>query len=375
MRVIFIAVLMLVLCTGCWDLKEINSLAIISLAGVDKDPESGDLLAYYQVINPTGLSTRQSAATKAAVYTFHFRDFSHGRFTEQTGTSMPRRFFTAHLQSYLISERYAREGILDLINFIELNPERRSSLIVFITDSPMHTVMNSFTPLDRVPGRFIRALSNQYKPNFSMSVYPIRFKDLAKDINLHTPTILPIIHYHGEKPSSNSDRVEEIDASEDGISFKVGAVLIHSRMVGRIDEQSKILFFIMNKKYRELTETVEIKGKHVDVTAKNLNVKRKWIKPASELSFQITGDLKILNNQQTSKMTVQNLHLIEEAFNRKLEERVLALDQMGKTKGWDMLGIQDNGGNEKTWRQTKVTIKVSSRMTTTGNTSTPYLEE
>ena len=79
---------LLALCTGCWDIKDINTLAIVSLAGVDKDPKTGDFLAYYQVMNPTGLSTRTGSSAKAAVYTFNFKDFSHGRFTEKTGRAM-----------------------------------------------------------------------------------------------------------------------------------------------------------------------------------------------------------------------------------------------------------------------------------------------
>ncbi|NHN33779.1 hypothetical protein G9U52_28590 [Paenibacillus sp. S3N08] len=356
-------------------MKDINSLAIVSLAGVDKNPETGNFTAYYQVINPTSLSTRTGASAKAVVYNFQFKDYSHGRFNEQTGMSMPRKFFMADLQSYIISERYARQGILDLINFIELSPEQRSNVILFITDSPMYTIMNSFTPLDRIPGRFIRSLTDQYKPNFSMSLYPIRFKDIAREIHLHTPIVIPIIHYSGENPSSNSDRVEKIDANKDGMSFSGGAVLIHARMVGNLDEQSKNLFFILNKKYRQRTETVKINGDFVDVEAQNIQVQRKWNTPGSHLLIDLYADLRLMNNQQKSKMTLQNLHQIEKEFNQTLEKELKSYEQMGTNRGWDLLGIQDNGGNEMTWRQTKVTIHVHSKMTTIGNTSTPYLLE
>lgn len=366
---------LLALCTGCWDIKDINTLAIVSLAGVDKDPKTGDFLAYYQVMNPTGLSTRTGSSAKAAVYTFNFKDFSHGRFTEKTGRAMPRLFFTAHLQSYIISERYAREGILDLINYVELNPERRSNLIIFVSDSPLDVIMNSFTPLDRVPGRFMRSLSNHYQRNFRMNIYPIRFKDLEKDLKRQTPTVIPIIHYNGVKAASKSDEIEKINATQNGLTFAEGAVFIHARMVGRLDDKSKVLFYILNKKYRRLTETITVNGSYVDVEAQNIQVQRKWIAPGSHLSFDIHADLRIINNQQKRKMTLQNLQQIEASFNKMLEAKAEALEQMSKDKGWDLLGIQDHGGNEDSWRQTKVTFHVTSTMTTTGNTSTPYLLE
>ncbi|MFE5321970.1 Ger(x)C family spore germination C-terminal domain-containing protein [Paenibacillus sp. NPDC056579] len=375
MKAVLLSLMLLVLCTGCWDMKDINSLAIVSLAGVDKDPKTGELLAYYQVMNPTGLSTRTGSSAKAAVYTYNFKDFSHGRFTVKTGMSMPRIFFTAHLQSYIISERYARQGIMDLLNYIELNPERRANITVYVSDSPLNIIMNSFTTLDRVPGRFIRSLTNHYERNFKNSVYPIRFKDLDKEMNHHTPTIIPIIHYNGTKPSSTSNEVEKINATQGGMSFHEGAVFIHSRMVGRIDEKSKVLFYILNKNYHRLTDTITVNGSFVDVEAQRIDVKRTWNADKSQLTINIRADLRIINNQQQSKLTLHNSHEMEEAFNRFLEGRAKQLEQLGKDKGWDLLGIQDNGGREANWRQTEVTFHVHSTMKTTGNMSTPYLLE
>lgn len=375
MRASLLVLLLLVLCTGCWDIKEINSLAIVSLAGVDKDPQTGEFIGYYQVMNPTGLSTRTGSSAKAAVYTYNFKDFSHGRFSIKTGMVMPRMFFTAHMQSYIISERYARKGILDLLNYIELNPERRSNIILFISDSPMNIIMNSFTTLDRVPGRFIRSLSNHYEHNFKKSVYPIRFKDLEKEMHHHTPTVIPIIHYNGVKPSSNSNEVEKINATEDGLSFHEGAVFIHARMVGRLDEKNKVLFYILNKNYRRLTDTLIVNGEYVDVEALNIQVKRKWDASMTHHSVDIHTDLRIINNQQKTKLTLQNTQEIEETFNHFFEGNAKKLEQLGKEKGWDLLGLQDRGGSEKNWQQIEVTFHVKSTLTTTGNMSTPYLLE
>jgi spore germination protein KC len=374
MRAFLIVLIVLVCCTGCWDMKEINTLAIVSLCGVDKDPETEAYTAYYQVINPMGLAPG-GASAKTTVYTYNFKEYSIGRFTEKTGKVMPRKFFTAHMQSYLITERYARQGILDLINFVELNPERRSNLVLFVTDSPLYTVMNSLTPMDKIPGRFIRSLTNQFKPNFSKSIYPVRFKDIANDMHLHTPIVVPILHYSGEKPSSSTDRLENIDASNDGMSFGAGAVFTDARMVGRLDEDAMFLFFILNKNYKKHTETVQVNGNSVDVEAQNIEVKRKWGPSGAQLSIDIHADLRLLNNQQKSQTTEQNLLQIENAFNRKFEKEVKAFEQMGRDKDWDLLGLQDNGGKEKSWRETTVTVHVHSRLTTIGNTSTPYLLE
>ncbi|WP_372660343.1 Ger(x)C family spore germination C-terminal domain-containing protein [Cohnella sp.] len=367
-----IVFILLLLCTGCWDLKEINQLAIVNVVGTDKDPDTGTYTGYYQVVNPTGISNRQGGGSQASVYTFHFKEYSFGRFTARTSTAMPRLLFTAHMQCYIISERYARDGVLDLINFLELNPERRTNLLFLVSDSPISTVMHTFTPLERSPGRFVRSLLDLHVRSAQTQIAPIRLKDLIKGLPLHQPTVIPIVHYNGQQPASNTNEVEEINAIENGLSFTDGAVFIHGRMAGRIAMKMKQVNAILNNKINAFTETMKVNGSYVDVTAHNLRVKREWDRSASRLTLKIYANLRITNNQQKSRTTVHNLHEVEKAFNRRVTQRAESLIQLGLKKDWDLLGIQDERPNIDSWRQVKIAFQVSSKVTTTGNTSTPY---
>lgn len=371
MRLSCIALLLLFFCTGCWDTKEINQLALVNIAAADKDPKTGIITAYYQVINPTGISAKQSSS-KAPVYTFDFKEFSSGKFAEKTGNVMPRLFFTPHLQCYIISETYAKQGILELINFLERDPERRTNVNFLITDSPLSTVLNSFTTLERVPGRYIRSLMDLHARSFHKNVFPSRMKEMAEGIDLHQPTIIPILHYTGAQPASKTDRMEKINASSETMSFTDGAVFIHARMVGRIDPETKKVFYILNKNLKKFVETVEINGAQVDVEAQNVRVRRQYNHSSSHLSVRITADLRIVQNKQENKMTMHNLHEIEAAFNRKLKQKAEAFDQLGKDNDWDLFGLQDEGFNADTWHQAAVSFHVNSKVTTIGNTSTSY---
>jgi hypothetical protein len=76
-----------------------------------------------------------------------------------------------------------------------------------------------------------------------------------------------------------------------------------------------------------------------------------------------------LNNQQKKNITVHNLHEVEKAFNRVFAQKSESLFRLGKEKGWDMLGVRDQGGDS----DTSVTFIVNSKVTTTGSTSSPYI--
>jgi spore germination protein KC len=356
-------------------MKEINQLAIVNIAAADKEPKTGKITAYYQIINPSGVSAKSGGTSGGAVYTYKFKEYSSGRFAEKTTTVMPRLFYTPHVQLYIVSERYARQGLLDLINFLERDPERRTNVNFVVTDSPLSTVMNSYTFLEKVPGRFVKSMFDLHARNYHQNIMPTRFRDLAKGINYHQPTIIPILHYKSEQPASKTDRLENINASEDAMSFEDGAVFINARMVGRIDMETKKYFYILNGYLKKFTESIEVNGENVDVEAEDVQIKRNYDRSSSRLTIQIRADLMIVNNKQHNQMTVHNLHEVESAFNQTLKKKAKSFDQLSKKKGWDMLGIQDEGVNNESWNQFPVRFVVNSNVTTIGNTGSPYKVE
>ncbi|MGM0876392.1 MAG: Ger(x)C family spore germination C-terminal domain-containing protein [Bacillota bacterium] len=375
MRRSYLTLLILLFCSGCWDMKEINQLAIVNIAGADKDPSTGMITAYYQIINPSGVSIKSGGASGGAVYTYELKEYSSGRFAEQTTTVMPRLFYTPHVQLYIVSERYAQQGLLDLINFLERDPERRTNVNIVVTDSPLSTVMNSYTFLERVPGRFVKSMFDLHARSYRNGIMPTRFRDLAKGINYHQPTIIPILHYKSEQPASKTDRLENINASTEAMSFEDGAVFLNARMVGRIDLDTKKYFFILNDKLKKFVESIEVNGENVDVEVQDVKMNREFNRSSSRLTIQIRAELRIVNSKQPKPMTVDNLHEVESAFNRTLEEKAKSLDQLGKDKDWDLLGIQDEGVNIKNWKELPVTFVVNSKVTTIGNTGSPYKVE
>lgn len=366
------ALLLMMLCTGCWDMKEINQLSIVSILGIDKDPETGVRTAYYQVINPTGTSNTKGGAAKAAVYTYKIESNSLGLLPEMSMNKMPRLLFTAQLQCYIYSERAAKNGILDGLNYIELNPERRTTALIMVTDSPLSTIMNSYTPLEKVPGRYIRTISDLHAKTFHNGINPIRMKDLAKKHKLHQPTILPILHFNGHSPASKTDKLEKINASTDAMDVSKGAVFVHARMVGKVDYETRKYFNILNNNLKTFVENLIIEGSDVDIQAERVRVKRKWDRSEGKLLIQINADLRIINNQLKNSMSMLNLHKIEEAFNRQVVNKSNTFVQLGYKNDWDFMGIQDHWVTIKDWRKTEILFDVHSKVTGNGNASAPY---
>lgn len=373
MKACLVGFICLLLCTGCWDMKEINQLAIVSTGGADLDPQTGKSIAYYQVINPTGATSSQHGSSKAAVYTYKIEESSPGRMTEKTTTSMPRILFGAHTQSYIISERLAKNGLVDFINYLELNPERRTNVYLFVTDSPIVDVMNSFTPLERLPGNYLRSLMSQHQRSFGSNIVRTRLKDVIEGMSRHEPTIVPIIHLRGLKPASHTDLLEEIDGTKQSLYITDGAVFLQGKLVGRIDRELKKVSFVLSSKATRIVVSIFIGDARIDLEARNFHVKRQHNPQENQVSMMINADLFILNNELKTEMSEENLHEIEQSFNEQFNKAAQSVVTFAKEKNWDLLGFQDRGLADESWIKTNVLFHTSSKVVSSGNISRPYI--
>lgn len=238
MRKLLILMSILLLCSGCWDMKEINQLAIVDMIAIDRD-EEGIFHAFYQILNPPSIEARRSGPSKAAVYTFETASQTMGRTLEQTGAVMSRNLYTSHLQCYVVSERMAREGLFKMVNYLENYKERRTNVYAIVSEDPVNKVINTFTLLDRVPGRNIRLLLDWHARRLGINKLPTRIKDLVAGIPFSRPTIMPIIQYTGDNSASLSDRLEDIDATKQSLKFSGEPYLLRPKWLGKSAMRSK----------------------------------------------------------------------------------------------------------------------------------------
>ena len=110
--------LLLCLClSGCWDLREIDELAIVNFIGMDINPDTKGRTFYYQVINATGIAAQKSSGINAPVYTYKVET----KFTTEVRSNLleivPKVPFFDHSNAMIVTERAARQGMVESIEF------------------------------------------------------------------------------------------------------------------------------------------------------------------------------------------------------------------------------------------------------------------
>jgi len=261
--------------TGCWDLVEINQLAIGSLAGGDMDPKTKSNIVYYHIINPAAVATQRGSGIKAPVYSYRVEAPSMSQLMLKSSNIIPRELFPDHFQSHLVTERFAKQGLSPFINFIERQFNRRTDLYLLVTDSPMADVMDSFTLLERVPGRYLRSLVEwQAKVSSTVSLKS-RVKDLIGNMESTRLTVLPTVTLNKSKPASNTSRYENINASKGRIEINGGAVFKKDKMIGKLNLTDVSLYHLLKGDTNVFYSSVKVHSFPVDLNATKIKIKKR----------------------------------------------------------------------------------------------------
>ena len=139
-KIILIAVISLLLLTGCYDYKELNTIGIISATEISKDKDGFIVKAH--VINPHAPDKTTITETPFIIYTAHGKTLQEA-FRNITSSST-KFLYSNHLQILIINESIAKKNLNDIVDFFARNPSIRTEFYVLIGKN--ENILNMITP-------------------------------------------------------------------------------------------------------------------------------------------------------------------------------------------------------------------------------------
>jgi spore germination protein KC len=382
---LFILMMFAALLTACWDKTEMNELALVSMVGVDIDPDSGKKTIYYQIINPlSGTSARGTpGGEQAPVYTYEISGSSFGEIKSTIYKMLPRKLFIAHSKVLLVSRRAAIQGVREIVNFIEMQPNGRSSVPMLIVDEPISHVMKTFTPLERVPSDAIDSRLKLLIQHSLLTGKHIKVNDVIERMEKSDTIVLPMIAGTTEKPSSNSgETAADIDANQNNFIIESGAVFRDYRMVGKLNDAQLVWYHLLNGDRGRHVRRFQVEGKQVSVELRLVRMKRDVFRQSGQPAVRIRLDLELSTiwANEFVPHSRNEVERLENRLNRIIEDESLAFYQMTRERGWDLLRIRDllrkqtpnHPDIDQAAKNAKVTIEVVTRLLRTGSMNQPY---
>ncbi|ADK16929.1 Ger(x)C family spore germination protein [Clostridium ljungdahlii] len=147
---IFFIIMPSIFLTGCWDSREINTLAITLCIGIDKT-ENGYLVSE-QVITPKVVaSNKATTESPIVVYTAEGKDLDAA--IRSITTKSSRKIYNAHLRMVIFNENVTKDGIKDILDYFARAPEYRTDFYFAITkNTTAKEVLSVLTPIESLPG-------------------------------------------------------------------------------------------------------------------------------------------------------------------------------------------------------------------------------
>ncbi|WP_333870824.1 Ger(x)C family spore germination protein [Desulforamulus putei] len=171
-RLLRIAILLFLLSTltGCWDLREAEETAIVVGFGIDRK-EDGAIELVVQTVRPqpTGAVGDGAGNDKPPYHNWYSTGETVFDAVRNLALQSPNQFFWSHNQVILISEKLARQGVLDVMDFLERDPEfKQSNWVLIARDEQIKDILEAGETGQQPPARALadiidlRELTSKY---------------------------------------------------------------------------------------------------------------------------------------------------------------------------------------------------------------------
>jgi spore germination protein KC len=331
-------ILSVFLLTGCWDRREVNDLALVTAAGIDKKSD-GVIELTVLVFIPKGSSSQQGMEGNSGGGSIQTLIRSSEGATIADAMSklqekLPRHVFWGHCEVFIFDEELAKEDISDHMDFILRHPQLRERSQLFVSNQKAKEILNLMPPLERDISEVLRELA---KMQVGLQVTTKDFSQMLIDSG------------DGAIPWIKILPPEEGGEKQQTIAFINGtAIFKNHKMVGQIDDNVTRGVLWLRNEVKLATISIKPKIKGGGYVSMNLLRAKTKIVPIIEngkwtIILKAKADTDIIQNTTNLDMSVPTVvKPLEKQLNKDLKNKVNeALEEVQKQYHSDIFGFSD----------------------------------
>jgi spore germination protein KC len=384
-----------ILLSGCWSRKELTDIAIVTGMGIDLS-EEGQYQVSFQIVNPGSANPVQQGAGGQAtpITTFSSSGGTIMEAIRQTSRKLPRRLFFSHTRIIVISEDVAKEGIKEILDIFERDPEfRLTTTMLLAREQEAKAILSIVTPLERVSSDYIlkevESSQNVLGETLNVEVSEV-IQSLTSDGKEVVISGVKIIGNpeEGRKLSNNESTQPKVQVVTIGIgAFEEG------KLKGWFEgKEARGVLWVLNKV--KITP-VHLKCKDdkeaivVDVIRSNTKLSASVKNDSPKISIEIRAEGNIAEVDCPVDLTKPaEIEKLEKQLEKEIKDEVEDSVQKAQEEQVDIFGFGEavNRANPKAWKSMKnewegrfaeldVNVKVDAYIRRTGLRSNPLLKE
>ncbi len=302
--------------SGCGDRIEINDLAIVTAAAIDKS-DNGQVELAIEIVVPKSIGSSQGARGGDGGQATTVRSKKGDNLSDALSklqADLPRKVFWGSCKVFIFGEGIAKDGIQDHLDFLVRDPLPRERAYVFVSEGEAKPFIRHEVPIERNPAEMIREITVRG------SVIGVTLMELDEMMaNEDYSANLPYLTIKEEETSDGT--LSELPNINGTAMFR------KDKMVGVLTESTTRGLLWLKDRIKEAT---------INMTPENVtgDISMTQIKSKVNLTPKISGGEWIMMIKvKTEGVVVQNstvlnlddpkqVKLIEKAFGKQIENRM-----------------------------------------------------
>lgn len=363
-----------ILLSGCWDVKEVNDLAIVIATGIDQiEKKNVEVTFLLYVPNPAGsVSGEGTSGSSQNTYAISTKGETFSDAVAKLQVMIPRRVFWGHSNIFIFGSALAKNGIAEHTDFILRNVESTEQSQVYISKGTAKTTLDKFVKLN-----IVELFSKLPKDRYLKSITLKETEGLLVD---RTQT--------GIIPVSDTNEIDTANGKINSFAVNGSAVIHHGKLVDIISGKKDIGTNWVVYEKTEVPITFQPGGTEGKVTAFTIR-KSSRMRPEIKngkwkIGINVKCDLKIIQNTTNLDLNRQSvLKKLEQELNQHIQRDIeVFISYVQKELGGDVLHFYDKfhqkypvelDQEKKHWdsfyKDIDVKVKVDARIQNTGVTN------
>lgn len=320
MKKLFILFFILLL-SGCFNYKELNTLDVVSSIGIDK--KSNKYLVTIQVLN--GKQSENSEDSQIVTYSSTGNSINDALRNITTKTS--KELYKGHINNIIISEEIAKENIINITDiFLRLTEVRDELNIIIVKNESAKNTLKILTTEELVPSEYLKlSLLNNYKKTAS-TVSNGLDKTVSLYLKKHIDPIIPVIKVVNYKKKGTS--IDNITTSNpiSKIEINNAAITYNGKFEDYLNKNETIGYNFLSNNVKNIVIPVKCdNGKYSTISLIKSNTKRKTYKNNNSyaIKFNINSKGNITEyNCDNDLNNDKNINKLEKKVEKKIKKYI-----------------------------------------------------
>ena len=318
-KLIIILAIIIIPISGC-GYKELNNLSIVTAVAFDKQEENYEL-SFLIANSPKAQTSSKEGEAKTTVYSSQGKTIAEA--SKKIEQIVPKQIYLGHINVVIISEDIAKEGFLNIADWLLRNPQTRKKFYLLqAKDEKAKNILKIVSPLESFPSQSIATLIESNSETKSVATNITYSNFISQILEKGYDPTLPSITIKGDAKKGSNEKNLETTEPESYLALGPLAIYKKDKLKGFLTEKESWTVNVLKNEAKEINYNVKYQKQDISIETNNLKTKIK-IKNEKNIEITVSGKGNIYNiNNKINLQNYQEIHKIEKNWNNKYLQNI-----------------------------------------------------